>query len=741
MLSIAALCLVVSGGCARLRADNLAAAASYSVALSGYIYPGQVIPGAGVAAIREGYADGPPWRDTSTALTDGRRDGKAVQSWFWSNMTKRITVRFDLRRSARVTSLAVWPLAGSQTDFDRVEAHVSDTEAGLSASAAIPLDVSGGAAYHGPPLTGRYVLLVCESAKPWMSLSEVEITGDPLGAIAAGAPPPGLVPPPVRDPRQLAELPARARGAVDLARKPGVRIAVSAPPTGNNGATAGSPIPAGVARALIGGGHPQTVRSADGFYADKFLILDLDLGGVRQVDRVIVRSAASDPAKRSYFNGYRVSLKSSAGFWEPVGDADNPLLPGESVDGGYSVTSPSIEKPARYVRVRLRCAPQSGDRIEIGGVEVWGRTIAGVVVQASPRPVLKPRISPAQPRGAVASDYDWILRDRIRAMYAMTGDETNGALLDRITQSGFNTVLMHTMGAAHSADGWPRMAQTLAKIQKQHGLRVIVSWPYGSDERYANAQFGEYQPGGKARWTHAPCPLSAPYWNAVVGDRAEIAARAGLTGLVVDVEMYGADATRYPGPCYCDDCWRRFVSARLGGAPAAAKVDLDNRPAWIAENGLEGDYARWQAQGVSDILRGIRKRVAAVAPHFLFGNLLDLEAIPGLAAGFGTPQRPALVFSETEYSGDFSKTSGQIANIRTSALPALYIPGLWVKPITPPQIPDLAARAAGEGAGYWIWSASAFTDGHYPHASGYTNDEYWKAFRDANNALDTRLKH
>ena len=88
------------------------------------------------------------------------------------------------------------------------------------------------------------------------------------------------------------------------------------------------------------------------------------------------------------------------------------------------------------------------------------------------------------------------------------------------------------------------------------------------------------------------------------------------------MEMYGADSTRYSGPCYCDACWGRFVAEHLEGVDPA-DVPLADRPAWIAGNGLARDYARWQELEVTAILRGIQERVHAANPDFLLGNLLD----------------------------------------------------------------------------------------------------------------------
>jgi hypothetical protein len=352
-----------------------------------------------------------------------------------------------------------------------------------------------------------------------------------------------------------------------------------------------------------------------------------------------------------------------------------------------------------------------------------------------------PAITPVK-LGALSPAFDWIAGERLRALYCYVGQWREAALLDHVTAAGFNAVIVHTMGAAHSEEGWPREVAEWARVQEQRKLRVIVSWPFGSDERYGNTQFGAFQPGGAQRWVRTPCPLSQPYWQRVVADRALVAARAGLTGLVVDMEMYGADSTRYPGPCTCDDCFRGFVDEHLEGVKPE-EIALADRPAWTAGNGLAEEYARRQELQVSAILRGLEQQIHAADPRFLLGNLLDPESLPGLARGFGTPTMPALIFSELEYGGDVSGVPERLARLRDRGYPALYVPGLWIQPVTPPQLPDLVKRIAPASAGYWIWSSAAFNDtipDGYRHAKEYTHDDYWRAFRAANDALTEALR-
>ena len=351
----------------------------------------------------------------------------------------------------------------------------------------------------------------------------------------------------------------------------------------------------------------------------------------------------------------------------------------------------------------------------IGEMVIHGNDAGSVVAGRSPAdPQLRfkpvPPIPPATV-GKLSPAYVWITREKIRGMYGYVGDWKNKSLLDKILASGFNTMLVHPMRPdIMSQAGWTEEAKAWATVQTERKLRVIISWPYGSDERYGNTQFGAYHDGTAKRWTRTPCPLSVEYWNKVIGDRALVAAQAGLTGLVVDPEMYGADSTGYAGPCYCDRCWSQYVNEQTEGVEAAS-VAASDRAAWTVRHVVSLDYRQWQEARVGETLRDVRVRVRDEHPDFLLGNLAGIEySLPGLARGFGTPEMPALVFGEREYKGcdeggwfNVSKLPERIANLREQ-YPAIYVTGLWPLYATPPDLPRLVdalgprMRVIGSGA-------------------------------------------
>jgi|GEM_PF-4092515 len=728
-----------------VNAENLAKSAAYSAFCSGYIYPGQILPGTNSTPAKEGWVDAPCWQGADI-LADGKQDSGNVESWFWSQMNKRMTLRFDLRRTAKISQIRVWTVSGTQYRMDSITAKIASTMDGLVAAPSVNLVATDGVfTWQGSSVEGRYVEILCYSGSPIMGVSEVEIDGDATGAVATDAPASGLIPVAPRDLATLTKLPEKPQGAVNAATSANAKYTLTSKHTDDRNANvddniAASGDPSG--RTLVDGNPTSSVSTFAGYYASKVITAEFDLGKQWNVDRIIVWSAGHVIGTRSYLNSFETWIKAGPdAAWEPLGQTWNPVLPGEIPGAEYPVFTGEINKLARYVRVQLNSAMQSGEVMKIGEINIWGVPASGNEILKSIR-IIKhvPDVKPVK-IGKISHAFDWIFKYRIRAMFCYPEQWKDKALIDNIVNSGFNTVVFHTMYKWHSAEGFPAEMKAWELVQKERKLHVFVSMPYGSDERYGNTQFGGYQPGGGTRWTHTPCPLSVEYWNRVVGDRAEIAAKAGLTGLVVDMEMYGGDATRFTGPCYCETCWSRYAKEHIGGLDPAG-VDINSRASWIAGNGLAMEYARWQEIEVMGILKGIEKRVHAIKPNFIFGNLLDPESVAGLSRGFGTSTMPSLIFSELEYQGNLSGVQGRLMQLKSLGYPSLYVPGFWIQPVKPQQLPDLVKEAAPTSAGYWIWSSAAFGDGvkgEFAHNKDYTHDDYWKAFKVSNQGLTKQL--
>jgi hypothetical protein len=487
-------------------------------------------------------------------------------------------------------------------------------------------------------------------------------------------------------------------------------------------------------------GQPRALESLD-------VVLSSAVQAGNGIDRVTLHWGAAAHLDEAWAGALRFSRPASEG-WEGA----LCFAPDAAAPPGAVLRSPRIGERARFIRIVC----ESRQPIMALGEVIIHEDDADHAATASPADRVAPlRFKPAPPMppvavGRLSAAYDWIARERIRGIYGYVDDRQKPELLDQIEAASFNLMLVHVAGpVAMSAKGWAEETAAWGKVQKERGLRILVSWPYGSDERYGNTQFGAYHDGSAKLWTKTPCPLSREYWDKVIGDRAVAAAEAGLAGLVVDPEMYGADSTSYPGPCYCERCWQGYVAAHVEGLDAGT-VPLAERAAWTERQVVSQDYQRWQEATVVEILRGVRGRVRAVRPDFLLGNLTAIEYLPGLARGLGTPEMPALIFGEREYKGrdeggwfNVSGLPERVANLAKDGYPALFVSGLWIQPVVPPDFPRLAVTLGAPYAGYWVWSTAGFgpdAHGDYAHHPAYTDEDYWAAFKTTHTALTAALK-
>ena len=92
-----------------------------------------------------------------------------------------------------------------------------------------------------------------------------------------------------------------------------------------------------------------------------------------------------------------------------------------------------------------------------------------------------------------------------------------------------------------------------------------------------------------------PCPLDEEFWTRYILGRmvflAEHARELGLTGGILDPEMYGADHTSYGDVCYCDSCLREFLQASGRAVPDALPAPA-TRAAWLEQEGLRASFER-----------------------------------------------------------------------------------------------------------------------------------------------------
>ncbi len=224
---------------------------------------------------------------------------------------------------------------------------------------------------------------------------------------------------------------------------------------------------------------------------------------------------------------------------------------------------------------------------------------------------------------------------------------------------------------------------------------------------------------------HTPCPVDEAYWRKVIFPRcvklAELSrTRPSLRGVVLDLEMYGADHAGYSAVCVCEAC-------RRGAGSSKPDALLD-----------------WQRREVERIARELERAVHRVSNRFQFAAMHLEEAFPfheGLALGLGTPDVPVIVASERTYAAGYTKevdvTRERLRKIGASVR---YLGGLSLTHHSAEQVAPQLYALGSHGDGFWLYTLASLAVPTEQVAETYRvpdpQAEYWSAFRSASDELD-----
>ena len=358
--------------------------------------------------------------------------------------------------------------------------------------------------------------------------------------------------------------------------------------------------------------------------------------------------------------------------------------------------------------------------------------------------LLPPLLASADPAGP-AKCYDWILHTKLRGGYLSSSDPLSG--LAQMKAAGMNAV-MPKFGSLQ----YPPTAANLkllgdwGKAAAGQGLYVLPVFNFrgGKTEKILSDRREVTVNGELMQLT--PCPLDEEFWNRYILDRAVfLAAHAkelGLTGAIIDPEMYGADHTCFATACYCDDCLREFAKA-TGLTLPAPLPELAQRAAWLKEKGLAAQFQNYFVDRIKGFCRRTEREVHATNPDFLLGVLHLDDPLPfqwGMAMGLGTATHPVLGFSEATYSNGYTDYVDQQSKT-FAALPAqvLFVPGLWQQQFPAENLAEQYYTCAAHATGYWIYTLESLLE-DVSQKPGYALLEsparYWAAMQTANAELD-----
>lgn len=224
---------------------------------------------------------------------------------------------------------------------------------------------------------------------------------------------------------------------------------------------------------------------------------------------------------------------------------------------------------------------------------------------------------------------------------------------------------------------------------------------------------------------HTPCPADELYWQRVVLPRCLMVAqmsrvRKNIAGVVLDMEMYGADHAGYGAACACDAC--------RSGADS-------NDPAALLN---------WQRREVTRICRDLCEKVHQVNPKFQFAATHMEEPYPffeGVALGLGTPEVPVVCAAERTYADGYTPEVDQTqARFRQLKAHVRYLGGLSLTHFSANQVGPQLYALGSHGGGFWLYTLGSLAAPNEQVPENYRvpdpQDQYWDAFQSASSELD-----
>ncbi|MFC1677022.1 hypothetical protein ACFL3G_08165 [Planctomycetota bacterium] len=337
----------------------------------------------------------------------------------------------------------------------------------------------------------------------------------------------------------------------------------------------------------------------------------------------------------------------------------------------------------------------------------------------------------AKPQGIVAKS------EPIKGGYMGT---RNIDALPQMVQSGMNLALVK-FNNIH----WPMLESERKLLAKWANaceksqiafMPVINLWGSG-EKKWITPQYHLYYDG--VEFEQTPCPLEIEvYKNAVHNRMLEIASLSksmAIAGVVIDLEMYGANLVAFKRFCLCDYCFERF----LAGKAVAEPIDINDRYKYLVSSGQLGKYEEFASNWVEQMARQTQEQVHAVAPELVIGAT-DIEHPKAyneaLARGLGSGNKSVLAIAGPVYLSDYidyiKKTQDRFSKKNINGK---LVVGLWQDKIPPANLAAHYYQCAKESAGYWVYTLETLSK-YATWTLPFDKKHYWQAIRKANDELD-----
>jgi hypothetical protein len=247
---------------------------------------------------------------------------------------------------------------------------------------------------------------------------------------------------------------------------------------------------------------------------------------------------------------------------------------------------------------------------------------------------------------------------------------------------------------------------------------------------------------------NAPPPLADAYWEQAIVPIFRGAAKAardfpGITGVHMDMELYGAGMLWYPqGMMFDDDTWQRAVDA-IGKvdaqlAEAAGQLELTKRLPWLVDSGLVGTVFKALEDETTLRVAAMREEVRAIHEPlelaFYGVQLSTAWYYLGWLKGLGTAERPV-----THLTYDIATNRARHL-LASEGAHARILGGCLGVRFTPEDLDKALVGAGSRSDGYWLFQ---YTDFPWPPVPGTeakvhgSVEDFWLAIKSANGQLDT----
>jgi hypothetical protein len=217
-----------------------------------------------------------------------------------------------------------------------------------------------------------------------------------------------------------------------------------------------------------------------------------------------------------------------------------------------------------------------------------------------------------------------------------------------------------------------------------------------------------------------------------------------LDGIIIDPEMYSLGGGLPGNPDYGKYAFETFLHETKHELPDGIN-NVESREKWIAGQGLQNEYEKWQFDRIKSFGRELEQMVHKRRPSLILGYIIyeDKMWFHAMAAGLSTPQHPVFIGPENTYSGVMDERMvAYLQQIRNAVkVPTMLVPGIMIG-LDHDQIPHEFLQVVPGNVyqrcqfseGYWVYAIYNFGD------TTEQQTPFFNALKKIDDALDQQAK-